>query len=40
VKRLTSEGEIIVSAFVSVVSHIEKIEKKKVLNILKWTLAY
>jgi hypothetical protein len=41
VKRLTSEGEIVVSTLVSVVSHIEKnIKEKRVLNIPKWTLAH
>jgi hypothetical protein len=37
VKRLTSEGEIVVSTLMSIVSHIEKIYKKKkiVLNIPK-----
>jgi hypothetical protein len=35
VKRLTSEREIVVSTLVSIVSHIKKIEKKRVLNVSK-----
>jgi hypothetical protein len=39
-KRSTSEREIVVSALMSIESHIEKIRKKILLNIPKWTLAH
>jgi hypothetical protein len=39
-EKLQISSKSVVSALVSVVSHIEKILKKRVLNILKWTLAH
>ena len=38
-KRVTSKEKIVVSALISVESHIEKILKKRVFNIPKWTLG-